>query len=68
MTNFIVISSALLQARYAYKSTTAGIWFTVPYLVAAVVNPLLGIFCDKYGYIFPVIFIGCGMMIAAHIL
>ena len=66
--NFTSISSEMLQIRYGYSDTLAGFWFSIPYSLSAGFNIILGLFCDKYGYLFPVKFAGCILMIAAHVL
>ena len=66
--NYTSILSGLLQTRYGYTPKNAGFWFEMPYTVAAVMNVILGLFCDKFGYVFPVKFIGCTVMIGAHVL
>jgi len=64
--NSIVIASAVLQDRYGYDEEQAGFFFTLPYLVAAVVSPLIGLFVSKFGYRMTVTISGSFLMIIAH--
>jgi len=46
----------------------AGFYYTLPYIVAAVASPIIGAFCDKFGYRATVINVGACMMILAHVM
>ena len=42
----LIFGSSALQERFKYNLETAGIFFTMPYVIAAVFSPILGYFVD----------------------
>lgn len=46
---FIQVASDLLQVKYHFDKITAGYLFGVPYIISAVMSPILGIAIDKVG-------------------
>lgn len=64
--NFIGIASSLLQDRFGYDEVSAGFFFTLPYLVAAVMSPIMGWFITYYGYRMTINMIGAGLMLFSH--
>ena len=66
--NSIAISSAVLQTRFGFNEIEAGYFFTLPYVVAAVLSPMIGIFVTKFGYRMTVICVGQLINVIAHIL
>lgn len=64
--NQIVIGSGLLQDRFSYSEVEAGRYFQIPYMIAAVFSPFLGLFVDKYGHRMSITLLGSLIMIFAH--
>jgi MFS family permease len=46
---YIQICSDMLQVKYGFDSKTAGFLFGIPYIISAIMSPLLGLFIDKVG-------------------
>merc|ERR1712224_689857 len=65
--NSIVIGSTVLQKRFKYSEVEAGFFFTMPYVIAAIMSPILGWFVDKYGQRMTVTLTGALLMITAHV-
>ena len=66
--NSIVVASSMLQVKFNYSEIDAGYYFTMPYIIAAVISPFLGFFVNIYGYHFQVTMLGSIIMIGAHVL
>ena len=64
--NSIIFGSATLQQRYQYDSKVAGIFFTMPYVIAAICSPILGWYVDTYGKRMTVTLTGSALMGCAH--
>ena len=62
----IIVGSLALQERFSYDMDTAGIFYTMPYVVAAVFSPILGWYVDQYGKRMTVTLVGAGLMVCAH--
>ena len=46
---YIQVCSDLLQVKYGFDAKTAGFLFGIPYIISAIMSPLLGLFIDKVG-------------------
>ena len=66
--NSIVIGSAVLQKRFGFNEVEAGYWFTIPYIVSAVLSPIIGIFVEKFGHRMTVSIAGTTLMLVAHVI
>lgn len=66
--NSIVIGSKVLQQRFHYSEVEAGYYFTLPYIIAAFLSPILGWFVEKYGKRMTITLGGSILMIAAHVI
>lgn len=64
--NYLVVASAVLQTRFGFSEVAAGFLFPMPYMVAAISSPLIGLFVDKKGYRKEVALLGSLVMILAH--
>jgi MFS family permease len=66
--NSIVIGSSVLQVRFGYTEVGAGFVFTMPYVIAAVMSPITGLYVDRYGNRMTVIIIGSLFNVIAHVI
>jgi len=64
--NSIVIAGAVLQKRFNFDEVEAGFYFTLPYLVAAVFSPPLGLIVARFGNRMTCTLCGSALMIVAH--
>jgi nitrate/nitrite transporter NarK len=46
---FIQVASDLLQTKYHFDKITAGYMFGIPYIISAILSPLLGYGIDRVG-------------------
>lgn len=66
--NYLVVASSVLQIRYGYDKVQAGLLFPMPYVVAAVASPIVGIVVDRFGHRNRVSLLGSCFMILAHVI
>lgn len=66
--NFIAIASDLLQARFGFDEVSAGFYFTLPYLVAAICSPIMGVFITYVGYRMTINIMGALFMLTSFIM
>jgi MFS family permease len=64
--NSITIGSSVLQIRYGFSITEAGFIFTLPYVIAAIFSPILGLIVEKFGHRNQVSIAGSCCMVIAH--
>ena len=62
---YIQVASDLLQSKYHFDKITAGYLFGVPYIISAVLSPILGLGIDKIGKRVLLICISSGILIMA---
>ena len=65
--NSLIIGSSVLQTRFAFTEVEAGFYFTLPYLVAAILSPICGVIVEKYGKRMTINIWGSAIMVIAHI-
>ena len=65
---YSTIGSSQLQDRFQYDSVSAGKLFSIPYIVAAVVNIPVGLFVSKFGQRMSVVFLGQIVLVGAFII
>lgn len=66
--NSIFMGSSVLQTRFGFSIDMAGLLFTMPYIVSAILSPFMGWFVDKYGYRLTMCNLGAAVMLFAHII
>lgn len=65
--NSLVIGSSLLQARFNFTVDEAGMIFSTPYIIAAIMSVPVGWFVSRFGYRMTVTLVGSIIMLGAHI-
>lgn len=58
----------MLQRRFSYSEVEAGYYFTLPYMIAAILSPALGWYVEKYGNRMTITLGGSVLMTAAHVI
>ena len=66
--NSMVVLSSILQVKYGYSEIDAGFYFTMPYMIAAIWTPFLGMYIEKYRNYQSVTYCGSFLMLIAHLL
>lgn len=64
--NYVMIASAVLQRQSELSISEAGMIFTLPYVVSAIVSPFVGAYVNKYGKRMSVTLLGSFVMLFAH--
>lgn len=65
--NWIAYAGQQNMTRFGYTATSVGFIYTMPYIIATVLAPILGIFIDKFGYRVHIMVAGSIFMIMAHL-
>lgn len=52
--------------RFGYTETSVGFIYTMPYIIATVLAPILGLFIDRFGYRVHIMVGGSCFMIFGH--
>jgi len=66
--NSLVVGSSLLQAKFGFSIDEAGMIFSLPYIIAALVSVPVGIFVSTFGYRMTVTLVGSVIMLIAHVI
>ena len=66
--NSLVVGSSLLQAKFGFSIDEAGMIFSLPYIIAALVSVPVGVFVSTFGYRMTVTLVGSVIMLIAHII
>ena len=65
--NSLVVGSSLLQAKFGFSIDEAGMIFSLPYIIAALVSVPVGVFVSTFGYRMTVTLVGSVIMLIAHV-
>jgi nitrate/nitrite transporter NarK len=66
--NSLVVGSSLLQAKFGFSIDEAGMIFSLPYIIAALVSVPVGVFVSTFGYRMTVTLVGSVIMLIAHVI
>jgi len=66
--NSLVVGSSLLQAKFGFSIDEAGMIFSLPYIIAALVSVPVGAFVSTFGYRMTVTLVGSVIMLIAHVI
>jgi MFS family permease len=64
----VALGAATLIERYNFSETDAGLLYTMPYIISAILSPIIGFLSDKFGHRMTTTLAGSFLMIVAHLI